>query len=193
VKSNLSMKHVWIGVFAILAVCAMGLVMITTNSPSADASITAGTIESFDQTAQSPAQETFAAEAGSSIMRMIVALAIVLACIYGCVFLLKRFGPNKTGRSGEKRMLEMIDSISVGPKKMIAVVRVGERAVVVGITDTQMTSLSELDKDELPDGCFEKTTERKTAPQTFANLFSTIWNGPVKATKMTDSQTTQVA
>ena len=187
------MKRVWIGVFAILAVCAMGLVMMTTNSPSADASISTGTIESVEQTAQTPAQESFATEAGSSIMRMIVALAIVLACIYGCVFLLKRFGPNKAGRSGEKRMLEMIDSISVGPKKMIAVVRVGERAVVVGITDTQMTSLSELDKDELTDSCLKKTTERKIAPQNFANLFNTIWNGPVKSTKITDSQTTQVA
>lgn len=187
------MKRIWISVFAIVAVCVMGLVMMTTHPPEADASISTGTIQSTEQTVQEQAQESFANEASSSIMRMIVALAIVLACIYGCVFLLKRFGPNKTGRSGEKRMLEMIDSISVGPKKMIAVVRVGERAVVVGITDTQMTSLSELDKDELPDGCLEKMAERKTAPPNFANLFKTIWNGPVKSTKMTDSQTTQVA
>jgi flagellar protein FliO/FliZ len=187
------MKRVWMGVFAIVAVCAMGLVMMMTRTPSADASISTSTVQPTEQTEQTTPKDSFATEASSSIMRMIAALAIVLACIYGCVFLLKRFGPNKMGRSGEKRLIEMIDSISVGPKKIIAVVRVGERAVVVGITDTQMTSLSELDKDDLPDGCLEKTTEGKIAPQNFAALFNTIWNGPVKQTKMTDSQTTQVA
>ena len=187
------MKRIWVGVFAIVMVCLIGLVMMTTRPPEADTSISAATTQSVDQVAPASSPNSFEGEAGLSIVRMLAALAIVLACIYGSVFLIKRFGPNRAGRSGGKRMLEMMDSISVGPKKMIAIVRVGERAVVVGITDNQMTSLTELDKDELPDGCLEKTTEMKTAQPSFASLFTMMWNGPQKQAKMTDTQTTQVA
>lgn len=192
-KSNVPMKRIWVGVFAIVMVCLMGLVMMTTPPPDADASISAATIQSAEQTVSAESPNSFAGEAGSSIVRMMAALAIVLACIYGSVFLVKRFGPNRAGRSGGKRMLEMMDSISVGPKKMIAIVRVGERAVVVGITDNQMTSLTELDKDELPEGCLEKTAVIKTTQPSFASLFTTMWNGQQKQAKMTETQTTQVA
>jgi flagellar protein FliO/FliZ len=124
---------------------------------------------------------------------MIAALALVLACIYGCVFLIKRFGVNRAGLSRDKRMLEVIDSISVGPKKMIAVVRVGERAVVVGITESGMTSLTELDKEELPETVKSTGAAQHAHRPSFSGLLDSMMNRSRSEARSAESNAGTVA
>ena len=83
-----------------------------------------------------------------SMFRMASALVIVIACIYGALYLLKRLQRNRfSGRKGNA-ILEVIETTCIAPKKTISLVRVGEKSVLVGISEGQMNMLTELDADQ---------------------------------------------
>ena len=82
----------------------------------------------------------------SSILRMLSALVVVVICIYGAVFALKRFMGRKIAGRGSQGILEVLETAHLGPKKMVSVVRVADRSVLVGITENQITLLTELDE-----------------------------------------------
>jgi flagellar protein FliO/FliZ len=57
------------------------------------------------------------------------------------------------------RRLQIIETVSVGPRQKIALVRVGTHEVLVGITPTQMTSLG-----QLPEGSHISEAAHATPP-----------------------------
>ncbi len=84
-----------------------------------------------------------------SIVRMVSALVIVVFSIYICVFLLKKFmGRKYGGRHGKDNLLEVLESTYVGPKKMVSLVRVADKSVLIGVTDQNISVLTELDADQ---------------------------------------------
>jgi flagellar protein FliO/FliZ len=84
----------------------------------------------------------------SALVKMISALVVVVVCIYGGMWLLGRISGRGKYGGGSNRNLEVIETTYVGPKKTVSLVRVGERAVLVGVTDSQVNVLTELDEDE---------------------------------------------
>lgn len=71
-------------------------------------------------------------------IRMVISLAVVLCLL----FVVARFARRGRPRNGGPD-LAVISRCSVGSKASVAVVQLGERALVVGVTDQSVTLLSE--------------------------------------------------
>lgn len=89
-----------------------------------------------------------ASPAFGSIVRMLGALLVVVVLLYASVYLLKRFmaGRLKTGRVG---MLSIVETVHLGPKLSLSLVKVGSRGVLVGVTEHGMSALTEISESEL--------------------------------------------
>ncbi len=83
-----------------------------------------------------------------AILKMLSALVLVIAALYGGLYLLKKMMTNRRFAASQDAALEVLESAYVGPKKMLSLVRVGKKAVLVGVTDQQISLLTELDADE---------------------------------------------
>jgi flagellar protein FliO/FliZ len=153
----------------ILGFAVLGL--IATNSFQSGKDRTAA--ESLGQVMQdaTPNQAT-SGDPGSplwAIVKLLSALAIVIAALYGGLYLLKRMMMTRRTASARQAALEVIESAYVGPKKTVSLVRVGNKAVLVGVTDQQISMLTELSPAETAD-LLTQTPETKTA-ETFAHMF----------------------
>jgi flagellar protein FliO/FliZ len=87
---------------------------------------------------------------GSTLMlfvRLIVSLGVVIGLMWVAANVLRKRGfAGTSGRRGPRGpQLELIARKPLGRNASIAVVRVGDRALVVGVTDHQVTSLGEVD------------------------------------------------
>ncbi|NBX05209.1 MAG: flagellar biosynthetic protein FliO [Betaproteobacteria bacterium] len=77
-------------------------------------------------------------------MRTAGSLLLVLALLGGMLWLLKRVKAMQEKNNGHRQM-ELIETLSVGVRQKIALVRVGTRQVLVGMTPGQFTALASWD------------------------------------------------
>jgi flagellar protein FliO/FliZ len=77
-------------------------------------------------------------------MRTAGSLLLVLALLGGMLWLLKRVKAMQEKNSGPRQM-ELMETLSVGVRQKIALVRVGTRQVLVGMTPGQFTALASWD------------------------------------------------
>ncbi len=75
-------------------------------------------------------------------------LFFILAVLWLLVRLMRRGGGGFLTGSGQSMRLE--SRLSLGPKKWLVVARILDRRLVLGVTDQQITMLTELDADERP-------------------------------------------
>lgn len=107
-----------------------------------------------------------------SPMRAILSLAAVLALIIGGAALFKKYGQNSALLSKMKRngkLIEVVATQSLGPKRSIAVVKVAGRVLVLGVASESISLISELDSE---DGA--------THPQSGASFFANLLDAEVK-------------
>lgn len=78
-----------------------------------------------------------------SILPSLAAFVLVIAMIPAAIWLLKRTQAMRPARDGA---LQLVAGLAVGPRERIAVVNVGQRALVVGITAHGITHLATLDE-----------------------------------------------
>jgi len=84
----------------------------------------------------------------SSVGYVTLALAIVLGLIYGAAWLLRRM---KTFNGGTKQSMQVMESIAVGAKERVVLVRVKNQQVLLGISPGRVNMLLDLGKvDEAP-------------------------------------------
>ena len=88
------------------------------------------------------------------LVRVVVSLGVVLASMWGTAAVRRRRGGVGTApaRRGTRRRgvpLEVIARHGLSRTSSIAVVRLGGRALVLGVTDHQVTLLTEVDPAEL--------------------------------------------
>lgn len=92
---------------------------------------------------------------GASTAEMFVRLALSLAVVVGLMWagatMLRRRGIVHSPRSRKNGgiEIELLARRSLGRNSSVAVLRVGERAMVVGITDQNVTKLDDADVDEI--------------------------------------------
>ncbi len=79
----------------------------------------------------------------AELFRMIGSFALVLVLMAALLWALRRLQSRMNSQNSGRR-LQIIETVSVGPRQKIALVRVGTHEVLVGITPTQMTSLGQL-------------------------------------------------
>ena len=80
------------------------------------------------------------------LFRMIGSFALVLVIMAALLWALRKLQSRMHSHQPGRRM-QIIESLSVGPRQKFALLRVGEHEVLVGITPTQMTSLAQWPAD----------------------------------------------
>jgi flagellar biosynthetic protein FliO len=143
VTNSKTNKRLYITVAIIVSVAVVGLFLINTGRATAD----------VVKPVAATADEVVTAETGlaqtvvPSLLKMASALIVVVFCIYGSVFLLKKGFGRKLSHNRRNNALELLETTYVGPKKSISLLRVGDKSVLVGVTDNQISVLTELDAE----------------------------------------------
>lgn len=83
----------------------------------------------------------------SSMGYVTVALAIVLALIYGAAWMLRRV---KSFAGGGKQSMSIVEAVSVGPKERVVLVRVRNQHVLLGVAPGRVNMLLDMGKTEEP-------------------------------------------
>jgi len=78
----------------------------------------------------------------ADLFRMIGSFVLVLVIMAALLWALRKLQSRMNSQNPGRR-LQIIESLSVGPRQKFALLRVGEHEVLVGITPTQMTSLAQ--------------------------------------------------
>ena len=79
----------------------------------------------------------------SSVGYVTVALAIVLGLIYGAAWLLRRM---KTFNGSAKQSMQVMESIAVGAKERVVLVRIKNQQVLLGIAPGRVNMLLDMGK-----------------------------------------------
>ena len=80
--------------------------------------------------------------AGADLFRMFGSFALVLALMAARLWALRRLQSRMNGHNPGRR-LQIVESVSVGPRQKIALLRVGDHEIMVGITASQITALAQ--------------------------------------------------
>lgn len=140
---------------------------VRTEKPIASTLTQAGSgLESSDDDATG-----FYTSAAPSMFKIISALVIVIVAIYGGVYLLKRMMGKKYTGNRQHNVLEVIETTYVAPKKSVTLLRVADKSVLVGMSENQITVLTELDSDQTREVLASIKTEPET--ESFGNVLRT--------------------
>jgi flagellar protein FliO/FliZ len=85
-------------------------------------------------------------DALSGLGQMLFGLAVVLAILIACVWLLKRY--SIPGRSAG--LLKIISATALGPRERAVLVEVGDKIILLGVTANNVRTLHVFGHDELP-------------------------------------------
>jgi flagellar protein FliO/FliZ len=86
------------------------------------------------------------------VVRLVVSLGVVLALMAGAALVMRRRGLVSLPSAGARRRtapLEVLSRTSLGRSQSLALVRAGERALVLGVTESQVTLLLDSTPEEL--------------------------------------------
>jgi len=103
------------------------------------------------------------------VVRMLSALLIVLGIMGLLTFLIKRYYPGVKRRKGSGFDIRVLGTVYVGSKRSIAVIGVGGRKLVVGMTPSSMTLLTSFDEGDshAPD---ESSFEHENTALSFSKI-----------------------
>lgn len=110
-------------------------------------------------------------DAGASSWRLggLIPLVIVLGVMAGAYYFVKRIAPGAVKSDGG--LLSVVSRAALSPRHSIALVRVGRRFVLVGISGDNIASLSEVtDEEEVADLVAASGGSRGEAEEPFADL-----------------------
>ncbi len=126
----------------------------------------------FGTAAEDPAEAQASTSILPYVLRMFLVLALVLACIYGLYALLKRSSRPKAQPDAP---IKLLASTALGPGRSLMIAAVGQKAWLVGSTDSSISLIAELDDKELIDGLQLKALEEPQAQgQDFATILTTL-------------------
>lgn len=87
-------------------------------------------------------------DVSSLITRMVLSLGVVLLVIWAAVHALQKISGRSIKPGGAQSHIRVLDRTYLAPKKAVYVVKIGSRSLAVGVTDNQITPLTELDPEE---------------------------------------------
>ena len=97
------------------------------------------------------ADDETAGDSGSGTLRMVVSLLVVLSLIFAGVFLLKKVGPYSGiigSQAQAKHPMMVLSRLSLGQRRSVCLVRVGDEILVIGVTNANMSLLSKISAEE---------------------------------------------
>ena len=93
------------------------------------------------------------------LMQMLLGLAVVVAMLLGCLWLIKRLSTPH----GAARGLKVLGAVAVGTRERVVLVEIADKVLVLGVTTAHINALHTLDASELPrDGAASSQEVRGT-------------------------------
>jgi flagellar biogenesis protein FliO len=111
------------------------------------------------------------------LFRLVLSLTVVIGLMVGIAAMLKRrgfggFAPAMRKSQGAAAQVEVLVRKPLGRNASIAVVRAGSKSMVLGVTDTHVTMLTETELDELE---FEPPPAQRTGLPAALNGAAPTW------------------
>ena len=78
---------------------------------------------------------------GADLFRLLGSFAIVIALMSFLLWALRRLQTKMHGQNSGRK-LQVLEILSVGTRQKVALIRVGDREVLIGISPTQMCALT---------------------------------------------------
>jgi flagellar protein FliO/FliZ len=105
------------------------------------------------------------------LLRMIVVLALVIACIYLVIWLMKR--GMRTGNNSDPFM-RVVSSITISPGKTVQVITLLDHAYLIGVTDNAVNLIGEVTDKELVDAMnlYADKHENTNKPRSFNDILA---------------------
>jgi flagellar protein FliO/FliZ len=100
-------------------------------------------------TVPTPTAEPAPSFAAAGLLQAGLGLALVLALIFGCAWVARRFGLLQQGGSG--RLIKVVSSAMVGQRERVVVVEVGSTWLVLGVAAGQVRALHSMPAETLPE------------------------------------------
>jgi len=104
-------------------------------------------------------------------VRVGVTLGIIVILIVGGIYVARLLGA-RAGLSGSTQ-IEVVDRCFIAPKRALYSVRLGDRVVVVGVTETTITPVTEFsptEGEELYPAAIDGPTRDLPFPKVFRNM-----------------------
>jgi len=114
-------------------------------------------------------------EFGSAIIKMIGSLAIVLTLVFALAFLLKKLS-NMSPKIGDNALLKIISTHRIGPKQVIALYQVGNKAFLLGISQDNITFLTDIAIEDLELETGSQVMDKKIPGKNFQEKLRTFMN-----------------
>jgi flagellar biosynthetic protein FliO len=102
------------------------------------------------------------ASSSSILVSVLVNLGLIIALIYGSLYLLRRWQGNGFAKS--HKQIAVLESTRLSPRQALHLVRVGEQTLLIGATDAGLTLLTEV----------EVRAARLSTPAPFAAALSQV-------------------
>jgi len=140
----------------VLAACLAGFLLVTIGRSTEQKSLYADNAAVGQQALASdttrPASVEYQPMAGKgdaaiSMVKMLVALGVVVVAIYIGIFLLKKLMNRRHTAGSASNLLQVLETAYLDPKKSLSLVRVADKSVLIGVTDNQISVLTEFDSE----------------------------------------------
>ena len=102
---------------------------------------------------------------------LIVRLGLVLLVVWGAIVAMRWYSRRIDGPGGSARHLQVLESRSLGPNRALHLIRLGGRAVLVGVTPERINALMEIDDAEEVE-LLSAEIEQPAVPSPFASMLS---------------------
>ncbi len=117
----------------------------------------------------------------SSVLKVVMGLAVVIILIYLTIFLLRFINKNKT-MSGlkiknGKNLIKVIDSANIAPNKSIQLVSIAGKMIIIGVAEKEINFLTELAPNNAEDieEFFNETKEVESKKMNFKSLLASYF------------------
>lgn len=117
----------------------------------------------------------------SSVLKVVMGLAVVVILIYLTIFLLRFVNKNRT-MSGlkiknGKNLIKVIDSANIAPNKSIQLVSIAGKMIIIGVAEKEINFLTELapNNAENIEEFFNETKETESKKINFKSLLSSYF------------------
>lgn len=184
ITKTLSIKIIFVGLFILF--CG-GVVFSQETSGSNAVSSKEQELEMVISTNEE-IQEQQTKSTGWLFVRMVLVLLLVVACVYGVFYFVKK---NTNTDNQTDAFLKKVASINLAPGKSVQVITIQNHCYVLGVSDSSVQLISELDDKDLIDAMNLKADSEPTGKvKDFATMLANAMG--VKKKSFEDSVSTSV-
>jgi len=99
-----------------------------------------------------------------SFLKMLFALAIVLGLMVGAAYMFRRVMPRNSGILSDQAVIRVVATHYLGPRSSIMLVEVLGKAIVIGVSPGQMSTLATITDTEALERLENVRTQGKVPP-----------------------------